>query len=366
LYAANYTAEKSSQDGEPITVYTRARLGNLDLKWETTTQYNVGVDAGFWNDRLTLVADVYHKKTTDLLYNAPLDVGTGFRYQMQNIGSVENKGVELSVDGKIVDSKDFTLNASANIARNINRITDLGAVSSIKTSGSFGSTGSNESILQVGEALGSFYGLVFDGVVQPSEDVSQSTISWMNQQPKPGDPKYRNTNDDNRIDADDRVVLGSIQPDFTYGFFLTSSWRKWDFYASLQGSAGGKVYNQLRRELETPDGTHNFSTALLDAYTDAHPSTTVPRISREIIYAYLDSRFVEDASYLRLKDISLGYTIPVGADKRPEITLRLFVSAKNLFTITPYSGYDPETGSGVDLGVYPHSRTFLAGGSISF
>jgi hypothetical protein len=162
-------------------------------------------------------------------------------------------------------------------------------------------------------------------------------------------------------------VLGSIQPGFTYGFFLSAAWRKWDFYASLQGSAGGKVYNQMQRELETPDGTHNFSTVLLDAYTDAHPSTTVPRISREITYAYLDSRFVEDASYLRLKDISLGYTLPVNVgNKLPAITLRLFVSAKNLFTITPYSGYDPEVGSGVDLGVYPRSRTFLVGGSISF
>jgi TonB-linked SusC/RagA family outer membrane protein len=368
LYAANYTAEKSSQDGEPITVYTRARLGNADLKWETTTQYNAGVDAGFRNNRLTLAADVYYKKTTDLLYNAPLDVGTGFRYQMQNIGSVENKGVELGIDWKVVDSRDLTINASANMARNINRITDLGAVSSIKTSGSFGNVGSNEMILQVGESLGSFYGLVFDGVVQPDEDVSKlPAVSWMARQPQAGDPKYRNTNGDNRIDADDRVVLGSIQPDFTCGFFLSAVWRKWDFFASLQGSAGGKVYNQMQRELEKPDGTHNFSTALLDAYTDARPSTTVPRISREIIYAYLDSRFVEDAAYLRLKDISIGYTVPVSVNnKLPAIQLRLFASAKNLFTITPYSGYDPEVGSGVDLGVYPRSRTFLVGGSISF
>jgi TonB-linked SusC/RagA family outer membrane protein len=368
LYAANYTADKSSQDGEPITVYTRARLGNPDLKWETTTQYNAGVDAGFLNSRLTLAADVYYKQTTDLLYNAPLDVGTGFRYQMQNIGSVENKGIELSIDGKVVDLKDFTLNVSANIAHNVNRITDLGAVSSIKTSGSFGSTGSNESILQVGEPLGAFYGLIFDGVVQPGEDVSKlPTVSWMARQPKAGDPKYKNTNGDSRIDADDRVVLGSIQPDFTYGFLLSASWRKLDFYASLQGSAGGKVYNQLRRELETPDGTHNFSTALLNAYTDAQPSTTMPRISREIIYAYLDSRFVENASFLRLKDISIGYTVPVGVNsKLPVIKLRLFASVKNLFTVTPYSGYDPEVGNGMDLGVYPRSQTFLVGGSISF
>jgi hypothetical protein len=209
---------------------------------------------------------------------------------------------------------------------------------------------------------------VFDGVVQPDEDVSKlPTVSWMARQPKAGDPKYRNINGDNRIDENDREVLGSIQPDFIYGFFLSAAWRKLDFYASLQGSAGGKVYNQLRRELETPDGTHNFSATLLDAYTDARPSTTVPRISREIIYAYLDSRFVEDASWLRLKDLSLGYTVPISVNsKLSTLKLRLFVSARNLFTLTPYSGYDPETGGGMDLGVYPRSRTFLAGGSISF
>jgi TonB-linked SusC/RagA family outer membrane protein len=367
LYAANYTAEKSSQDGEAITVYTRARLGNADLKWETTAQYNLGADAAFWGGRLTLAADAYYKRTTDLLYNTPLDVGTGFRYQMQNIGSVENRGVELSIDGKVVDTKAFTLNVSANIARNLNRITDLGAVSSIKTGGSLGSVGSSETILQVGEALGSFYGLVFDGVVQPGEVADElPVVSWMARQPQPGDPKYADLNGDRRIDADDRTVLGSIQPGFTYGFFLTAAWRKLDFYASLQGSAGGKVYNQLRRELETPDGTHNFSAALLEAYTDERPSKTMPRISREIIYAYLDSRFVEDASFLRLKDLSVGYTVPAGFGKLPNLKLRFFVSAKNLFTLTPYSGYDPETGGGTDLGVYPRSRTFLAGGSIDF
>jgi TonB-linked SusC/RagA family outer membrane protein len=371
LYAANYTAEKSSQDGEPVTVYTRARLGNPDLKWETTTQYNAGLDAGLWNSRVTVVADAYYKKTTDLLYNAPLDASTGFRYQMQNIGSVENKGVELSIGATVVDTKDWNLNLSANIARNKNVITDLGAVSSIKPSGSIVNAGGSEMILQTGESLGTFYGLVFDGVVQPGEDISKlPAVSWMARPPQPGDPKFKDVKADNRIDADDRTVLGSIQPDFTYGFIASARWRNFDLYASLQGSAGGKVYNQLRRELETPDGTHNFSRALLNAYTNESPSATIPRISREIIHAYLDSRYVEDASYLRLKDISLGYTLPVNIRenayfKAAGIKLRLFVSVRNLFTVTAYKGYDPEVGSGVDLGMYPKSRSVTIGGSIT-
>jgi TonB-linked SusC/RagA family outer membrane protein len=369
LWAANYTAEKSSQNGEPVTVYTRARLGNSDLKWETTTQYNVGLDAALLAGRLTVAADVYHKRTSDLLYNTPLDAGTGFRYQMQNVGSVENRGVELSIDFRPVERHEFSLQIGANVARNINRITDLGSVSRILSGNSYGNAGSSETILQVGNSLGTFFGLVFDGVVQPNEDVAAlPVVSWMARQPQPGDPKYVDVNRDGRIDADDRQTLGSIQPDITGGLFLSARWRRFDFYTALQGSAGGKVYNQLRRELETADGTHNFSTSLLDAYTDEHPSTTIPRISREITYAYLDSRFVEDASFLRLKDVTVGYTLPIDIRHREieSIRLRLFLSAQNLLTVSRYSGYDPEVASGVDLGVYPHSRTFLVGGSISF
>jgi TonB-linked SusC/RagA family outer membrane protein len=372
LYAANYTADKSSQDGEPVTVYTRARLGNPDLKWETTTQYNAGLDAALWNSRITLTADAYYKKTADLLYNAPLDAGTGFRYQMQNIGSVENKGVELSVGASVIETEDWNLSLSANIAHNKNRITDLGAVSIIKPGGSIGNVGGSEMILQTGESLGTFYGLVFDGVVQPDEDVSKlPVVSWMGRSPQPGDPKFRDVKKDNRIDADDRTVLGSIQPDFTYGFIVSAKWRNFDWFASLQGSVGGKVYNQLRRELETPDGTHNFSRELLNAYTNEKPSATVPRISREIIHAYLDSRYVENASYLRVRDISLGYTLPLNIRenayfKAPGVKLRLFVSVQNLFTVTAYRGYDPEVGDGVDLGMYPKSRIITAGGSITF
>jgi TonB-linked SusC/RagA family outer membrane protein len=371
LYAANYTTDKSSQDGEPVTVYTRARLGNPDLKWETTTQYNAGLDASLCSGRITVAADAYYKKTTDLLYNAPLDAGTGFRYQMQNIGSVENRGIELSIGATATDTRDRYLNFSANIAHNKNVITDLGAVSSIKTGGTLGNAGSSEMILQTGESLGTFYGLVFDGVVQPDEDLSKlPAVSWMARPPQPGDPKFKDVKKDNRIDADDRTVLGSVQPAFTYGLIASARWRSLDLYASLQGSAGGKVYNQLRRELETPDGTHNFSRALLSAYTDESPSATVPRISREIIHAYLDSRYVEDASYLRLKDISLGYTLPVSIGEKARfkasgVKFRLFVSVRNLFTVTAYKGYDPEVGDGVDLGMYPKSRTFTLGGSIT-
>jgi TonB-linked SusC/RagA family outer membrane protein len=368
LYAGNYTAEKSSQDGQPVTVYTRARLGNPNLKWETTTQFNAGLDAGLWNRRITIAADLYYKKTTDLLYNAPLDASSGFRYQMQNIGSVENRGVELSLGATIVDTKDWNVSITANIAHNKNVITDLGAVSSIKTNGSLGNAGSSEMILQTGEALGTFYGLVFDGIVQQDEDVSQlPAVSWMARPPQPGDPKFKDIRKDNRIDTDDRTVLGSIQPDFTCGLIASAGWRNFDLYASLQGSAGGKVYNQLRRELETPDGTHNFSSILLQAYTDDKPSTTIPRISREIIHAYLDSRYIEDASYLRLKDISIGYTLPIqtGKNEAAGMKLRLFASVQNMLTLTSYKGYDPEVGNGVDLGMYPKSRAITFGGSIT-
>ncbi|KAA6325174.1 TonB-dependent receptor SusC, partial [termite gut metagenome] len=229
-------------------------------------------------------------------------------------------------------------------------------------------------ILREGEPLGSFYGLIFDGVVQKNEDVFllPSTPSYGILQP--GDPKFRdvsggNGEPDNHISgAYDRVVLGSKQPDFTYGFSTTFHYKGFDFYASLQGSQGNKVYNLLRRYLERPTDAYNISATLLNSWTESNPSNTVPRIVSSPLSSELDSRYVEDASYLRLKTVTLGYTI----DKFPFVSsgtpmkIRLFATAQNLFTLSGYKGYDPEISGGIDLGTYPMARTFYIGANVSF
>jgi TonB-linked SusC/RagA family outer membrane protein len=338
--------------------YNISNLGNPNLKWETTTQYNTGIDAGFFKDRLSIVSDVYYKRTSDLLLKIPVDPwsGTG-ESQLVNLGNVTNKGIELATTVNIAEQKNFTWSVSANIARNINTITGMGNYKEL-TSGR-----NQEEILRVGESLGSFYGLKFDGVVQSGEDVSLlPTIN--SKAPNPGDIKFVDVNRDGKIDNSDRVVLGSIQPDFTYGFSSTVTYHGFDLYLSLQGSSGNEIYNLLRRYLERPNDSYNMSAVVLNSWTEANPSTTIPGIANPV-YSWLDSRYVEDASYFKLKTITLGYTFPLQL-ANTETNLRISGSVQNAFTLTGYKGYDPEVAGGTDLGIYPSSRSFLLGISLDF
>ncbi|WP_321332740.1 TonB-dependent receptor [uncultured Bacteroides sp.] len=340
------------------TVYKVGNTGDDNLKWETTTQYNIGLDAGILNNRITATADAYYKKTSNLLLLIPAKLSEESG-QLKNIGNVVNKGLELSVNAIILDSKKTNWSVAANISKNHNEITKLNDNGDIID-------GIN--ILRVGESLGSFYGLAFDGVVQKGEDVSKLPTTPANTSPQLGDPKFKDINSDGYIDANDRAILGSIQPDFIYGFSSTFKYHGFDLFVLLQGSHGNKVYNELRRYLETPSDSYNASAALLNAWTETNPSTTIPRITSVPISSELDSRYIEDASYLRIKTITLGYTINkiyLLAAKQP-LKIRLFSTLENLVTITGYKGYDPEVAKGLDLGSYPMARTLLVGANISF
>ncbi|MDR1225920.1 MAG: TonB-dependent receptor [Prevotellaceae bacterium] len=340
------------------TVYGIKNFGNDNLKWETTTQYNLGLDAGFLNNRFSATVDVYYKKTSDLLLEIPPALGQEHA-QMVNVGNVVNKGVEFSVNGTLIDRRRLRWSLSANIARNINRITGLtGNGSDIYPNPS--------EILRVGEALGSFYGLEFDGVVQQGEDVSALPTTPAYTVPQAGDPKFKDHKADGHIDKNDRVILGSRQPDFTYGLSSTLHYRNFDFFVLFQGSQGNEVYNQLRRYLESPGDAYNVSAALLDAWTENNSSQTVPRITNVPLSSELDSRYIEDASYLRLKTLTLGYTLGRLPFVSSQTKLRLYVTAQNLFTLTAYKGYDPEIAKGTDLGAYPVARVFYAGLNLSF
>jgi TonB-linked SusC/RagA family outer membrane protein len=340
------------------TAYTLTTLNNKNLKWETTSEYNAGVDAGFFNDILTLTADVYYKETRDLLLRVPAPLGSGATQpQLKNVGNVTNKGLELAINAKLIDKPGLSWSASANFARNINTITSLGKYDNL-TSGS-----EQQSILRVGESVGSFYGYLFDGIVQSNEDLSKlPTIEG--RALTPGDVKLRNANDDTNVNTYDRAVLGSIQPDFTYGFSTSFTYKNFDFYTLFGGSYGNEVYNLLRRYLERPTDAYNMSAALLDAWTPENSSNTIQRINSPLI-PRLDSRYVEDASFLKLRNITLGYNVSFKI-KSNTVKARIFISARNLYTWTKYKGYDPEVANGIDLGVYPSARTFLAGASITF
>ena len=345
--------QSGEYDGELALELTN--LGNKNLRWETTEEYNLGIDAGFLKNRVSLTADVYYKKTNDLLVKVPPPFGSATNSkQTFNIGNVTNKGFELALDVSLIEQKNIRWTVTANFAKNINTITNLGKYNDL-TEG-----GSQEKILRVGESAGSFYGYIFDGVVQTGEVVVENDV-----QLTPGSIKRRDLNGDHEIDSNDKTVLGNIQPDFIYGFSTFINWRHWDFSLLLQGSQGNEVYNQLRQHLNEGNLERNRSAELLNAWTPENPSNEVPALDAYIDFKTLYSRYVEDASFVKLRNITLGYTLPVKINKE-EVKFRLFVSGQNLLTITKYKGYDPEAPGGIDTGVYPHSRSMLFGAGLNF
>lgn len=336
--------------------YSKQNTANNNLKWETTASYNAGIDLGLWHDRLNIVADVYYKKTSDLLLVVPLGFSSGVSTQLQNVGNVVNSGFELSVSSSIINRKRKTWSVSANIAYNRNEITDMGVTNNV-IQGS-----DNEQILRRGESLGSFYGLVFNGIVQQGEDVTLlPTVNG--QTPKPGDIKYEDADHNGRIDGNDRQILGSIQPKLIYGFSTQFTWRGLDLSASFAGSYGNKVYNALERCLELTGDSYNVLSTVRDSWTAEKGGNTLPLASNARQFSYIDSRYVQSASYLKLRNVTVGYRLPLSKDF--PLQVRIYATGLNLLTITPYKGYDPEVSRGTDTGAYPSSRTIVFGTNIT-
>ena len=332
--------------------YSKQNTANSKLKWESTASYNFGIDLGLWRDRVSIVFDAYYKKTSDLLLIVPMGFSAGVTSQLQNVGNVVNKGVEFAVNGTILQRKNLSWNISANIAYNNNKITDMGSTNNV-IQGS-----DNQQILRRGEALGSFYGLRFIGIVQNGEDVSAlPTVNG--QTPEPGDLKYDDTDHNGRIDGNDRQILGSIQPDIVYGFNTQLTWHDFDFSASFAGSHGNEVYNALGRRLELTNDSYNVLNTVRDSWTPERGGNTLPWAANARPLGYIDSRYVQSASYLKLRNLTIGYRLP--RLQNVPVKIRVYATASNLFTITPYKGYDPEVASGTDSGAYPSSRSFVFG-----
>ncbi|KAF0199499.1 MAG: tonb-dependent receptor [Bacteroidetes bacterium] len=323
------------------------QLPNPDLKWETTAQTGFGLDIAVFDSRISLNADVYFNKTRDLLLERPLPPSTGYSTIFANIGNLENKGFELVLNTENIRGA-FTWNTSFNFAANRNKITKLYDGQPIADLG----RGSNWVI--EGEPIGIFMGYNCLGV-----------------DPTTGDLVYEDINDDGTITADDLTKTGDPNPDFTTGMTNTFSFKGFDLSIFLQAVYGNDVFNGTRIYLESGIGEDNQTTTMLRRWMKPGDITDVPRAGDGAI----SSRFIENGSFLRIKNISIGYTLPKTMLRKTGIkSARLFVSGQNLFTKTTYSGMDPEVNYygndniilGTDFFTYPQSRTIMAGLNIGF
>jgi TonB-linked SusC/RagA family outer membrane protein len=367
LGASNYYFNSTLVTGTAPT-----QLANPDLKWETTTQYDAGVDVGFFNNRVNLVADAYYKKTTDLLLNVPLPLYTGYATELENVGSVSNKGLELSIRTDNIRRRTFSWTSNLVFATNRNKILSLGQ----GTSSYFplAPTGQvSPVIVAVGLPVGAFWGYNTQGLLSAA-DLAKGVPTLAGVPQKQGDTKYVDYNGDGKITTADKHYLGSAQPKYTYGFSNTFTYKRFDLSFLLQGSYGSKIFNLLQQTLERPTLSLNASATLLNRWSASNPNGTVARATDSPVPQVTD-RYIENGSYVKLKNLSLGYSFAGGAASTIHAKqLRLYVSVQNLFTITRYSGYDPEanfydgdnTKAGVDYGIYPPTRTFLAGLSVTF
>ncbi|SMO89027.1 SusC/RagA family TonB-linked outer membrane protein [Gracilimonas mengyeensis] len=349
-----------------------ATLANEGLKWETTGQFNAGVDLGLWDDRLSVTADYYIKHTTDLLLNAPVPYTSGFKFAYTNIGELKNEGFEIAISSHNLNRR-LQWRTNLTFAHNSNEITKLTGEDDAGLVGQniLGINGWTR--ITEGRAIGTFYGYKSDGIVQLNEDLSQ-VPRFQSYAPTYGDRKYVDQNGDGIINEQDKVVIGNANPDFSFGMGNEFHYKNFSLNVFLQGVYGNEIVNFNRFTLESFDGTKNNSKVALNRWTPDNPTNKYPRANALPPSNALSDVQVEDGSYLRVQDITLSYNLPLKLmDKLNLELVRVYISAKNLYTLTDYSGYDPEVSRfandnlsmGADYGSYPRSRMFIAGINIS-
>jgi TonB-linked SusC/RagA family outer membrane protein len=351
-----------------------ARLANPDLRWERTKQFNVGTDFSMVGTRLRVAVDYYKKTTDDLLYSQPLPRSTGFSGITSNVGSMENKGFDVGITADWFRStaEGFNFSSTLSVSRNRNKVLSLYE--------DLPQLGTNAVI--VGQPLGVFFGHVMDGIFQSAAEVAAHARQTVNANPRlataAGDIRFKDLNGDGVINADDRQPIGNPWPDYEGGLTNTASYRAFDLTAFIQFSEGNDIYNGIRIYMDRygSDGD-NHTTRALDRWTPSNPSTTEPRAiwGDPNGNTRASSRFIEDGSFWRLKNLVVGYRIPDGlASKFRARSARVYFQGQNLITRTAYSGYDPEVNSsgnssvtrGWDFYALPQPRTITFGVNLGY
>lgn len=360
---------RTSFNGNPVIGFVPNSLGNPDLKWETTTQFDAGLDIGLIKDRLSINMDYYIKNTDDLLLEITLPISSGFTRALKNSGSVQNKGIELGISGKVLVNA-FKWDTHLNLSANRNMVTDLG-----ESDRFFGAELPvkfiSATLVQEGYPLGAYYGWKVDGVIRDEADLEAYKPGG-----EVGDYKFADLNDDGKIDADDRMVLGNPYPDLIYGWSNSFEYKNFSLNVFLQGVEGMDVLNiNLIRLENLAIKVNNTKRRFTERWTPENPDAKFPKFGpggQAVEANEMNSRVVEDGSHLRMKALTLGYTVPLKSNRIN--TLKFYATAKNLFTITNYSGYNPEVNSrgqnnvnrNIDWGSYPLDRSYLFGVNLSF
>lgn len=364
-------------------------ISNEDLKWETTEQWDLGFDLGFINDRIDLTVDLYNKITRDLLLEASLPYTSGFTSAMENIGKVSNKGLEITLNTTNIKTRNFEWKTSFNIAFNKNKVLELSEnqealLSAAQFDQNFNSQVSY--IAKVGYPMGCMYGYIYDGTYK-YDDFNKSGDTYTlksniahfssESNTQPGMPKYRDINGDGVINEDDRTIIGNGLPIHTGGFTNDFRWKEFDLSIFFQWSYGNDILNANQLMFESSWNRArdlNQYASYADRWTVDNPESNIPRATSSSSNRVFSSRIVEDGSFLRLKTLTFGYTVPKSLVGHLGIDLlRVYVAAQNLFTIDNYSGYDPEVSvrdgaltPGLDFSAYPRARQFSFGLNLSF
>lgn len=341
--------------------YVISRYGNPDLKWESTQQNNIGLDLGILSNKIYLSVDYFQKTTSDILLPISLPKIVGdVSPTIVNAGEVSNKGIEVALNFRN-NGKDFNYSINANMATVTNEVTKLhpnlpSLVGSVYRT-------------EVGHPLSSFYGYVMDGIYQNQTEINSHLNATPNPSVKPGDIKFKDLNSDGVINDKDRDYIGNPIPKLSYGLNLSGGYKGFDLSALFQGVQGVDKYNDIKKITDYDSRPFNHSVRVLESWNGEGSTNTVPRTTfTDNGSSKVSSIFVEDASYFRLKNLEIGYSLKsfVQKSKIGVQNVRLYVSAQNLFTVTNYTGLDPESTDIVDMGTYPQSKAFLFGVNVKF
>ncbi len=340
-----------------VNGFATSSFANPDLTWEKTAQYNLGFDLALFTNRIQLTSDIYYKKTSDLLLEVPVPYSSSLSSAFQNLGVVENKGIEVGLKTQNLTGK-FEWTTNLIFSANRNKVLSLGGADYFFVTDPASTTTLPTQIIKVGESVGTFYMYQTDGV-----DAST------------GNQKYKDLNIDGKITQDaDRTIVGSSQPKFLASITNTFRYKNFDLSVFLNSSYGNKIFNWTRANLELGTGYTGAVATLLNRWTATNTNTDMHKAIENPAVTISD-RFVEDGSYIRLKNISLGYTFPKKLISKIKLkAARIYVSGSNLVTWTNYTGYDPEVNtngqnsisSGMDRGAYPTAKTVIGGVSITF